>query len=38
MGRVPVAIEHGVRDMPHAVMLLVRTFVLPREAYRALGF
>jgi hypothetical protein len=27
---LPVAIEQGVRDMPHAMMLLVRTFVLPR--------
>jgi hypothetical protein len=25
---LPVAIEHGVRDMPHAIMLLVRTFVM----------
>jgi hypothetical protein len=30
---LPVAIEHGVRDMPHAKMLLVRTFVLPRALY-----
>jgi hypothetical protein len=30
---LPVAIEHGVRDMPHAMMLLVRTFVLPRALY-----
>jgi hypothetical protein len=30
---LPVAIEHGVRDMPHAIMLLVRTFVLPRALY-----
>jgi hypothetical protein len=28
-----VAIEHGVRDMPHAMMLLVHTFVLPRALY-----
>jgi hypothetical protein len=26
---LPVAIEHGVHGMPHAMMLLVRTFVLP---------
>jgi hypothetical protein len=30
---LPVAIEHGVRDMPHAMMLLVRTYVLPRAIY-----
>jgi hypothetical protein len=30
---LPVAIEHGVRDMPDAMMLLVRTFVLPRALY-----
>jgi hypothetical protein len=30
---LPVAIEHGVRDMPHAMMLLVCTFVLPRALY-----
>jgi hypothetical protein len=30
---LPVAIEHGVHDMPHAMMLLVRTFVLPRALY-----
>jgi hypothetical protein len=29
----PVATEHGVRDMPQAMMLLVRTFVLPRALY-----
>jgi hypothetical protein len=36
---LPVAIEHGVRDMPHAMMLLVRTFVLPRalNAYQTWG-
>jgi hypothetical protein len=30
---LPVAVEHGVRDMPHAMMLLVRTFFLPRALY-----
>jgi hypothetical protein len=30
---LPVAIEHGVRDVPHAMMLLVRTFVLTRALY-----
>jgi hypothetical protein len=30
---LPVAVAHGVRDMPHAMMLLVRTFVLPRALY-----
>jgi hypothetical protein len=30
---LPIAIEHGVRDMPHAMKLLVRTFVLPRALY-----
>jgi hypothetical protein len=30
---LPVAIEHGVRAMPHAMMLLVRTIVLPRALY-----
>jgi hypothetical protein len=30
LAALPVAIEHGVRDMPHAMMLLVRSFVLPR--------
>jgi hypothetical protein len=30
---LPVAIEHGVRDMPHSMMLLVRTFVWPRALY-----
>jgi hypothetical protein len=30
---LPVAIEHGVRDMQHAMMLLVCTFVLPRALY-----
>jgi hypothetical protein len=30
---LPVAIEHGERDMPHAMMLLGRTFVLPRALY-----
>jgi hypothetical protein len=30
---LPVAVEHGVRDMPHAMMLLVRTSVLPRALY-----
>jgi hypothetical protein len=30
---LPVAIEHGVRDMPHAMTMLVRTFVLPRAQY-----
>jgi hypothetical protein len=30
---LPVAIELGLRDMPHAMMLLVRTFVLPRALY-----
>jgi hypothetical protein len=30
---LPVAIEHGVRDMPHALMLLVRAFVLPRALH-----
>jgi hypothetical protein len=30
---LPVAIEHGVRDMPHAMMLPVHTFVLPRALY-----
>jgi hypothetical protein len=28
-----VAMEHGVCDRPHAMMLLVRTFVLPRAMY-----
>jgi hypothetical protein len=30
---LPVAIEHGVSDMPHAIMLLMHTFVLPRVLY-----
>jgi hypothetical protein len=30
---LPVAIEHGMREMPHAMMLLVRTFVLSRALY-----
>jgi hypothetical protein len=30
---LPVAIEHGVHYIPHAMMLLVRTFVLPRALY-----
>jgi hypothetical protein len=30
---LPVAIEHGVRDMHNAMMLLVRTFALPRALY-----
>jgi hypothetical protein len=30
---LPVAIEHGVRDTQHAMMLLVCTFVLPRALY-----
>jgi hypothetical protein len=30
---LPVVIEHGVRDVPHAMMLLVRTFVLPGVLY-----
>jgi hypothetical protein len=30
---LPVAIEHGMRDMKHATMLLVHTFVLPRALY-----
>jgi hypothetical protein len=30
---LPVAIEHGVRGMLHAMMLLVRTFVLPSALY-----
>jgi hypothetical protein len=30
---LPVAIKHGVRGMPHTMMLLVRTFVLPRALY-----
>jgi hypothetical protein len=33
---LPVAIEHGVCDMPHAMMLLVRTFVLPRALFGVL--
>jgi hypothetical protein len=27
---LPVAIEHGVLYIPHAMMLLARTFVLPK--------
>jgi hypothetical protein len=30
---LPLAIEHVLRDMPHAMMLLVRAFVLPRALY-----
>jgi hypothetical protein len=30
---LPVAIEHGVRDIPHAMMLVVRTFVLSKALY-----
>jgi hypothetical protein len=30
---LPVAIEHDVHDMAHAMMLLVRTFALPRALY-----
>jgi hypothetical protein len=29
---LPVAIEHGVRDVPHAMMLLVRTYCLAWSA------
>jgi hypothetical protein len=30
---LPVAIEHGVRDIPHPMMMLVRAFVLLRALY-----
>jgi hypothetical protein len=35
---LPVAFEHGVRDMPHAMMLLVCSFVLPRTLHACQGW
>jgi hypothetical protein len=35
---LPVAIEHGVRDMPYVMMLLFCTFVLSKGSYACQGW